>query len=112
MNAAAGFGGHLADASDVIPPVGDFPGRNWTLDGQALFRNGCAVPVLPAVIAPAEATLPGGSVVAPERATLPSGVPAGGGSSAPAAPPAGLLLLLLGAAGAAISGIRLAADRA
>ena len=112
VDANATFGGHLADAADIIPPVGAFAGQNWTADGQAIFTNGCVVPVLPAVIAPAEANLPGGGAVAPLPATIPLGVAAGGGSSAPAAPPAGLLLLLLGAAGAAIAGIRLAAARA
>ena len=112
VDAAASFSGHLADTADIIPPVGDFAGLNWTVDGQAIFTNGCVVPAEPAVIAPAEANVPSDGAVAPLAATVPSGgVAAGGGSSAPALPRAGLLLLILGAAGAAISGIRLAATR-
>lgn len=34
---------------DIIPPVGDFDGLNWTKDGQAILDNGCKLvePVTP-----------------------------------------------------------------
>lgn len=110
VDAVGDFSGHLADVNDIIPPVGDFAGLNWTVDTQATFANGCVVPS-EAVIAPAAANVPADGSVAPLSATVPTAVSAGGGSTAPALPTAGLLLLLLGAVGAAISGIRLAAAR-
>jgi hypothetical protein len=33
---------------DIIPPFGAFPGYNWTVDGQAVYNNGCAYPAAPA----------------------------------------------------------------
>lgn len=29
---------------DIIPPFGDFPGMNWTAEGQAILAAGCTVP--------------------------------------------------------------------
>jgi hypothetical protein len=33
--------------ADIIPPFGDFPGKNWDADGQAIYRNDCEVPEPP-----------------------------------------------------------------
>ena len=31
--------------ADIIPPIGEFGGKNWDEEGQAIYRNGCEVPV-------------------------------------------------------------------
>jgi LPXTG-motif cell wall-anchored protein len=39
-----GWNGHGDHEGDIIPPFGDFLGRNWTDGGRAILANGCDVP--------------------------------------------------------------------
>jgi hypothetical protein len=32
---------------DIIPPIGDQPGLNWTTEGQAIYNNDCQFPTTP-----------------------------------------------------------------
>ena len=39
--------GHGDHDGDIIPAFADFPGQNWTTEGQAIWNNGCNVPPPP-----------------------------------------------------------------
>lgn len=45
------FPGITVTWGDIIPPFVngnvDYPGKNWTADGQAIWNNGCKIPVTP-----------------------------------------------------------------
>ncbi|MGI9197459.1 MAG: hypothetical protein ACR2KE_08350 [Candidatus Nanopelagicales bacterium] len=41
-----GLDGHGGHAADIVPPVADFAGLNWTPENEAILTNGCKVPTM------------------------------------------------------------------
>lgn len=56
----AGWNGHGNDngvhGGDIIPPFGEYPGRNWTPENQAILANNCVVVVSEPSPTPTETT--------------------------------------------------------
>jgi hypothetical protein len=112
--------------NDIIPPF-EGVSKNWSDEGQLIYRDDCQLPdgetvqsinlAAPATIAgpaakPASGNPAPGTVPVPAAGTpLPGSVPAGDGSSLPGLPVWALALLAVGAIGAAASGVSLATSR-
>jgi hypothetical protein len=72
---------------DIIPPIPDldFPGLNWTAEGQAIHANACEIPEPPPTTAPPN----GPTTTAPPTTAAPTTAPpttAGPAVSVPSAP--------------------------
>lgn len=135
VNANGSVSGHDNHSKDIIPPFSyndhdttkNYPGKNWTTTGQAIYNNGC-VPVSggqggggggqvtnnnttnttnnvtnQSTIA-TTAGQGGGSAAAPQVQTLPQGGVAAGEGGAKAYQPAALLGLV-GSLGSVASGV-------
>jgi LPXTG-motif cell wall-anchored protein len=64
--------GHGDHERDIIPPFRTFPGRNWDEAGQAIWNNGCQVPVVLQEVTPLAPGLLDPTCDAPGEVVLPT----------------------------------------
>jgi LPXTG-motif cell wall-anchored protein len=64
--------GHGDHERDIIPPFRTFPGRNWDEAGQAIWANGCKVPIVLEEVTPLAPGLDPPTCDAPGTVDLPT----------------------------------------